>query len=190
MQPGEAPQVNGTVLRAYVDHVKNLGLEPQVRARLSPAALEKVDKPPLLLSWFDSRLTDEISTALYELRGRDAVREMGRQMTSKSIARLLRPLIATSMNLFGSTPANVFARVETFSSMMVRHADFTWQPASEGSGAMKIEHGVPLHDAAYAVWEGVFLYAFELTGTAAGRVGKARLTGGGRTGVIDLSWPA
>lgn len=188
MQTDEAPQVNGSVLRAYVDHVRSLGLEAEVRARLSAKALEKVDKPPLMLSWFDSRLTDEISDAVSALRGREAAREMGRQMTGKSIARLLRPLIAGSMSLFGSTPANLFSRMETFSSLMVRNAKFAWQPTGESSGTMTLEHGVPLSDAAYAVWEGVFLYAFELTGTASGRVGRTRLVSGGRRGVIEVSW--
>jgi hypothetical protein len=188
MKIGESPLVNGTVLRAYVDHVRGLGLEQDVRKRLSPEALQKVDHPPLPLSWFDSRLTDQISIAVYELAGRDAVREMGRAMTSKSLARLLRPLIATSMSLFGSTPASIFSRLETFSSLMVRNAEFHWSPAGAAAGSMALRHGVPLHDAAYALWEGVFLYAFELTGVTTGAVGRAALANRGQEATVAISW--
>lgn len=133
-------------------------------------------------------MSDDREVKIGDLRGRDAVREMGRKITSQSIARVLRPLIATSMGLFGSTPASVLARVETFSSLMVRNAEFSWKPASETAGTMALQHGVELPDAAYAIWEGVFLYVFELTDVASGRIGQTRLIDGGREGVVDVWW--
>jgi hypothetical protein len=180
--------VNGSVLRAYVDHVKQLGLMDEVRARLSAEALQKVDKPPLAISWFDSRLSNEITQVVYDLRGRDAVREMGRVITSQSIARVLRPLVASSMSLFGTTPATLLSRLETFSSLMVRNADFSWTPKDERSGTMTLSHGVPLPDAAYALWEGVFLYMFELAQSPTGHVGQTRLANEGRQGSVDIGW--
>lgn len=188
VKDGDAPLVNGSVLRAYLEHVRALGLEAQVRERLSPQALEKIDHPPLPLSWFDSRLTDEISKAVYELKGRDAVREMGKVITSKSIARLLRPLIATSMSLFGSTPASLFSRLETYASLMVRNAEFSWKQRDDHSGTLTLRHGVSLHDAAYALWEGVLLYVFELTGVTTGTVGASTLGDGGRQALMNISW--
>jgi hypothetical protein len=182
------PFVSGSVFRAYADYLRSLGLLEEVKKRLSPEALALIERPPFALRWIESRLSDEMAIALYDLRGRAAVQAMGRAHATGPLSTLVRPLIGTTVKIFGGTPAAVYANCDSVCSILVKNVEFKWAAAGPRGGTLTIRHGVPLHDAAYANWEGVLQTGFGYAGHPEGTVARARLLDDGRAAEIDISW--
>lgn len=188
MVDSEKPQISGAVLRSYFDEMKRAGAYEQVLARVPPPARALAEKPPLPVSWLDSTVTSEFLVAFQHLRGRDATVEFGFNITKERLSGVLRPLLTTSLKLFGSTPASFFSRFEQFTALMIRGVRFEFTPIGDNAGRMDLRVAVPSQDAVYATWEGTFRAAFGLFEGTAPRVARTRIFDGGLRGEIDLSW--
>jgi hypothetical protein len=188
MAEGEKPEISGAVLRSYVEELRKTGALEEVLARVPAEVRSLAEKPPLPISWVDARLTNQLLVALQEARGRDAVVELGLNITSRRLSGVLRPLLRTSLKLFGATPASFFSRFEQFTSLMIRGVQFEYLAAGENAGKLVLRHSVPVPEAVYATWEGTFRASFALLNVASPRVGAARLSEGGRRGEVDVSW--
>jgi hypothetical protein len=175
------------VVRAYIDELRSIDALEAIRPRLSPPAAQMVEKPPLPVSWVEIRLANEPLVALAALRGRKEVRALGHRVASGKIGTVMRPLLTTTLQLFGGTPATLFSRLDTLTSVMLRGLKFSWASTSPNGGTVAIDYPYPVDTALFAVWEGVFHIAFDLT-RLSGTVGEVRLKDGGKRGEIDVSW--
>ena len=69
------------------------------------------------------------------------------------------------MTLSGSTPASIFARLESLVSVALRGVVFGWKPSGPGGGAQTITYPCPIPaDVMDAAWRGVFRLASEMAG--------------------------
>jgi hypothetical protein len=184
----EKPEISGAVLRSYVEEMRKSGALEDVLARVSSEVRTVAEKPPLPISWVDARLTNQLLVALLETRGRDAVVELGVNITTRRLSGVLRPLLRTSLKLFGATPASFFSRFDQFTSLMIRGVHFEYLADGDNAGRVVLRHSIPAPEAVYAAWEGTFRAAFALLNVASPRVAPARVSEGGRRGEVDLSW--
>jgi hypothetical protein len=176
------------VLRSYVEEMRKTGALEDVLARVPAEVRSLAQKPPLPISWVDARLTNQLLVALHEARGRDAVVELGVNITTRRLSGMLRPLLRTSLKLFGATPASFFSRFEQFTSLLIRGVQFEYVPLRENAGKLVLRHAVPVPEAVYATWEGTLRSSFALLNVKSPSVAPARLSEGGRRGEVDLSW--
>ncbi len=180
-------EVVGAVVRGYLDELRSMGALEEIRPQLSPDAAKLADKPPLPISWVEIRLAHEPLVALAALRGRDEVRALGHRVAAGQMGAVVRPLLATTLRLFGGTPATLFSRLETLTSVMLRGVKFAWSAAAPTAGTLTIEYPVSVDPALFATWEGILHVAYDLA-KVSGTVAQSRMGDGGRRGDIDLSW--
>ncbi|HEY6910499.1 MAG TPA: hypothetical protein VI356_14065 [Myxococcales bacterium] len=180
-------EVAGAVVRAYVDELRALGAVEEIRPHLSPEAEKLLDKPPMPVSWVEVRLAHEPLVALGRVRGRDEVRALAHRVVGGKVGAILRPLLTTTLRLFGGTPATLFSRLDTLTAVMLRGVKFSWTAAGPGAGTVGIAYPYPVDPALFSTWEGMLRLGFDLTQTS-GKVAQARLQEGGRRGEVDLSW--
>jgi hypothetical protein len=180
-------EVAGAVVRAYVDELRGLHVVEEIRPRLSPEAAHLLDKPPLPVSWVEVRLAHAPLVALAQVRGRDEVRALARRAVSGKLGAVLKPLLATTLRLFGATPATLFSRLDTLTSVMLRGVGFSWTAAGATAGTVAIEYPYPVDDALFATWEGMLHFGFDLA-QASGAVARTRIQAGSKRGEVDLSW--
>jgi hypothetical protein len=183
----ERCEVAGAVVRAYVDELRALGVLDEIRPRLSQEAEKLLDRPPMPVSWVEVRLAHEPLVALSGVRGRDAVRALAHRVVGGKVGAILKPLLTTTLRLFGGTPATLFSRLDTLTAVMLRGVKFSWTAAGPAAGALGIGYPYPVDEALFATWEGMLHLGFDLTQTR-GVVAQARVEEGGRRGVVDLSW--
>jgi hypothetical protein len=184
---GAQAETVGAVVRAYLAELRSAGVLDAVRPRLTAEAEKLVDKPPLPVTWVEIRLAHEPLVALAALRGRDEVRALGQRVVSGQLGALFRPLLASTLRLFGGTPASLFSRIDTITAVMLRGVKFSWTASGPTAGTVAIEYPYPVDDALFATWEGILQIAYELAQTA-GTVARARIGGGGKRGELDVSW--
>jgi hypothetical protein len=177
----------GVVVRAYLRELRLLNVLEAIRPRLTPGAALFLDKPPLPTSWVEVRLAHEPLVALGQLRGRDQVRALAHRVASGNVGTVMRPLLATTLKLFGGTPATLFSRLDTLTSIMLRGVRFSWTPSGASAGTIGIEYPYPVDAALFATWEGILLVAFDLA-EVSGTIALARPREGGRGAEIDASW--
>jgi hypothetical protein len=177
----------GAVMRAYVAELRAGGELEALLPRLSPEAAKLVEKPPLPVTWVDIRLVHEPLVALHGLKGRAAVRAVAHRAAAGQLGSMFRPLLASTLRLFGASPTTLFTRMDTITGIMLRGLKFTWTPSGPSSGTMAIEYPFPVHDALFAAWEGMLNFAFDLVQTK-GTVAQARAGDGGKRAEIDVRW--
>ncbi len=177
----------GAVVRAYLAELRSAGALEEIRPRLSPGAAKLVDKPPLPISWVEIRLAHEPLVALSALRGRDEVRALGHRAGTGQLFTLVRPLLATTLRLFGGDPSSLFSRMDSVTAVMLRGVKFTWASSGATAGTVGIEYPYAVDDALFATWEGILLVAYDLVQTK-GTVARASVAAGGKRGEFDVQW--
>jgi hypothetical protein len=177
----------GVVVRAYLKELRSLDVLEAIRPRLSPDAALFLSKPPLATQWVEVRLAHEPLVVLGQLRGRDQVRALAHRVAGGQLGTIMRPLLATTLKLFGGTPATLFSRLDALTSVMLRGVKFSWTPSGASAGTIGIEYPYPVDDALFATWEGILLVAFDLAETT-GTIAAARPRDGGWGAEIDVSW--
>ncbi|MGE5049447.1 MAG: hypothetical protein ACM3PC_12800 [Deltaproteobacteria bacterium] len=180
-------EVAGAVVRAYVDELRGLGVLDEIRPHLSQQAEKFLDKPPMPVSWVEVRLAHEPLVALSRVRGREEVRALAHRVVRGKVGAILKPLLTTTLRLFGGTPATLFSRLDTLTAVMLRGVKFSWTATGPTAGTVGIEYPYAVDPALFATWEGMLHLGFDLAQTA-GKVAQARVQEGGRRGEVDLSW--
>jgi hypothetical protein len=186
-RPLVARQMIGSVFRGYVDALKNRGWLEEVLPRLPPDVAELVRRPPFPLRWLDFKYSDELTGALHDLKGAQAVRDFLHDVLRDSVGPLLRPLISTFLSVVGGGPETLFSRMESFAPPIIKGTSFRWTSTGPESGELELSHGLPLSKAAWLAWEGTLLFAFDVT-KKPGAVSETRLSPDGLTGTIAVRW--
>jgi len=183
---GQAETV-GAVVRAYLADLRSMGELEAIRPKLAGDAAKMVDKPPLPVSWVEIRVAHEPLVVLAGLKGRDEVRKLGHRVAKGQLGTLFRPLLTSTLKLFGGTPASLYSRMDTITSVMLRGVKFAWAASGPSQGMVSIEHPYPVHDALFATWEGMLQFAYDLVETT-GTVSRARIGPDGKRGELDVRW--
>ncbi len=140
------------------------GLREAVYALISPEARAGF-REPHSARWHPGRYGIELWNALLELGGKPRVEEFNYQMTKKSFGPIVGPLAKLGMTLSGSTPASIFARLESLVSVALRGVIFEWKLSSPNGGVQTITYPCPIpSDALDAAWRGVFRVGSEIAG--------------------------
>ena len=178
---------SGIVVRSYLNALQQKGQLAEVRARVPPGTAAQIDKPPFPVSWVPAAVIEDIARAVVDLHGHDAMRSVAHAAMHQSMGSLLRPLLSTTLSLFGNGPATLFSRLDAITSTVVKGASFSWTAKDEKSGTIEIRYDEPASDALYCAWEGVLSFAFDVTNVK-GEMSVARLAEDGRSARIDASW--
>ena len=188
MDPGGPRSYSRSFLRGYVAELRRIKLFDEVRAGASPRLASLLDDPEMAPSWMDPEPLDEILVAVATLRGRDACRELGRQvMKSNAFLTVLEPIIHLAMSITGGGPSALFSRAQMMASVKARGIETLWKSTGPASGTMRIRSQGPMLDWSWAAWEGSLAYGLEFAGVK-GSVSRARPAPDGRSCEIDVSW--
>lgn len=160
----------GSLFRSILDFTAARGLTAEVRARVSPAVQALVDKPPRPLSFMPSAPIDEVEHALLQLTSPEVLVECGLSCSRSMGWTLVQPVLRAVFVLFGQSAAPVFARLDSFFSVLTKGIRFDWS-AGEGGGTLLARFDGPgTPEAAFHVLRGSLLFIFEVSGTV-GEVG-------------------
>ena len=186
-RPLVARQMIGSVFRGYVDALKKRGWVDEVLPRLSPDAAALVRSPPFPLRWLDFKSSDEVTGAIHELKGPQAVRDFLHDVLRDSVGPLLRPLISSFLSIVGGGPETLFSRMDSFAPPIIKGTSFRWTSTGPESGELELTHGQPLSLPAWLAWEGTLLFAYDVT-KKQGTVSETRVSPDGLTGTIAVRW--
>lgn len=140
------------------------GRRDQILAIISAEA-RAAYKEPHVARWHPGQYAIEGWCALLELGGKPLLEGFNYRMTKRSFGPIVGPLVKMGMTLSGSTPASMFARMESLTSVAIRGVRFEWKPSGPGGGAQSIEYPCPIPaDVLDAAWRGVFRLGSEMTG--------------------------
>jgi hypothetical protein len=176
--PANEYLVKGTAVRAHLDYLRSVDQLVAVRGRLSAAAVELVDHPPLPGTWTDAHLLGEVTLAVHAIGGDRAVLEMARAVVTAQSLGALIPMVESVLRIFGTSPARLFERYDDLLRTTMRGLSFRYQPTSDRSGTMRAIHHSrgPLHRASFLSTVPPLEMALRLCG-ATGTVGMPEILG-------------
>ena len=180
-------EVSGSVLRGDVAWLERNGLKAQVRERLAPETQAVFDNPPLPVTWMPARHTDALHEALHAIGGEEKVVQLGQEAARANGAAMLRPLLTTVLSLFGASPAALFGRMDALVGMYVKGTSFSWEPAGERGGVMRMRNVDRAPAAWYLRWKGPLLFAFEVA-SVKGSVEACEMDPDGMGAVYRVAW--
>jgi hypothetical protein len=187
LTPKEHAQGSGLLVRGYRAALEELGKLNAVRERLAPEVAQLLSEPPLPMSWVPVDWFIQVAEATGAVAGHAGCRRLGEVCARSNAGGVLAPLIKTSLAIFGATPPTLYRRLDTFTSVLVRHAGFDFVPDGPRGGTLKLHYSRAATPAFFATWEGVCVYVHALCGVPA-EVAQARLEEGGLTAAIDVRW--
>lgn len=181
-------ETRGTIVRGALAELKARRLFDEVRARVSPEVRAMMDAPPDPVDWVPSHLFDGLQSEIAEVAGRDTVREIAYALTRASAGAVVNTVIKAVFKVFGSSPVALLKRLNTVTHPQFRGEDHTYEPETERSGFVVLRHAEPVTDAAYAGWEGAYMYAKDMTGATDYVVGKFEISEDGKVGRVHVRW--
>jgi hypothetical protein len=179
-------QISGSVLRADIAWMEKNNLKAQVRERLPPETQAVFDKPPMAVTFVSARHLDAMHDALLAVGGEQKLLQLG-QEAARGHGTLLGPLLKTVLSLFGTSPAALFSRMDTFLGNFVRGSSFSWQPTGERSGVLTMSNDDPAPAAWYTRWKGPVLFGFEVA-SAKGTIDACEIAPDGKSAAYRVSW--
>jgi hypothetical protein len=153
----------GASFKSAVDFIQQRGLAKQVLADCAPETARLVEKPPVILSWMDSKPLDELETLIAKHAGRQACVDLGLEAARKLGGTMVQPVLRLAMTLFGQTPATLLANLDRFYPLVTSGMHFEYEPASDTEGVVAMTcdgPGVP--PAVFDVTRGNLMYMIEL----------------------------
>ena len=187
MDPLGPRSFSRSVLRSHIDELRRSGLFDLVHAKVSPRVRALLESPRDAPAWLDGPCFDELNAAVFELRGRDGLRELLAHVMQRGLAKVLEPIIQFSLKFFGGTPASLFSRTDALLSVNARNIRMKWRPTSEAGGVVTVFCGEAVPPVSWIAWEGIFGYVITLAGST-GTVGEAGPLPDGRSCEIDVAW--
>jgi len=157
-------------------------------AQLSPASARAISEPGGLMTWGPADWVMEATAVLLTLSGRETCRQLGLGLTRDAAGGVLAPMAKTALALFGGSPATLYPRVQTYTTMLMRGLTISYAESDPRGGTLTLQSHVPMHDGFVAVWEGVFLFVQEACGAKGGQVRPTRLEAKGLRAHVAVSW--
>lgn len=133
--------------------------------RLSPDARAALSAPNAQ-RWYPGTVMVQLWEEVARLRSWKFVEEANHECTTQALGTLARPLIKVALALTNSSPASLFARLEQFSVLALKHVTFDWAPNGERAGTQTISY--PCAAPAQLIdvlWRSVFRVGSDLTGS-------------------------
>ena len=165
----------GVAVKSAIEFIEQKGLGQKIKADASPAARAQMEKPPGMMSWQDAAVLDELETLLVKHAGREACVAAGLYTARKLGGSLIQPVLKFALQLFGNTPATLFANLDRFYPMVTRGLSYGYEPLSETEGTVLLTaEGRAIPPALFDATQGNLTYVIEMTG-ATGLVAPYRL---------------
>lgn len=174
-------------LLAMIDAARRLRPNIDLARHATPALARMLASPPLPTSQVPGHLLNDLYRALAAYGGRDVVREVSLAAMHEAIGPLLQRLFDNTIALYGKQPDALFSQIASIAAPMTRGSTLLWLPDGARAGWIVIRPVDEPDPLAYAVWEGVLLYFFDVAGQA-GTVNAATIEDDGRSGRIRVSW--
>jgi len=181
-------EIKGSLVRAYVHQIENLGILPQVQSRVSAGTLKLLQDLPLPSTWLDAFVIEDMMNAVESIGGMDAVRAVTKGGQESGLMPLMRPLIAGLFRLFGTSPNTLLSRFSDFARSNVRGMEFEWIRESDRAGTLRIQfphRNVPR--SAFVGFESGMWIICEIC-SVSGKVAATEISRDGSTGFIRVSW--
>jgi len=155
----------GAAFRVAVEFVQERGCSDLVKAKVSAATVQSMEKPPFPFAWMPATPMDELESALSTVSGREACVELGLIAGRKLGGSVIQPVLKMATALFGNTPATVFQNLERFYSMVLKGMRFEYESSGPREGTIRARaDGAGVPAALFDVTRGNLTYVFELCG--------------------------
>jgi hypothetical protein len=178
---------SGLLVRCYRNALERLGrLQPTLDA-LPEATAAVLRDPPPPEQWLGGEWLMDVAETVCHGVGREGCRRVGFEVAREVAGGALSPLVTTLLALHRTRMQAVYERLGLLANLLLRGPVLLFTPESERAGTLGIVHAHPVPDALYALWEGILVYVNHRCGVEGG-VGRARLGGGGSSGLVHVSW--
>ncbi len=152
---------SGVGLKALGDSLRDTGQYDAVMAKTQPATQDALARPSVS-KWHDGRIILDLTTAMDQVLGAEAVERVYYQHVRRSIGPLMMPFVKVVLLLSGRDPSTVFSRFEGLMGSMVRGVGSVWEQTSPLTGVLKLRHDEVVQLSSFRAWQGVTRYTFEI----------------------------
>jgi hypothetical protein len=181
-----AYEVSSVALGSLVKAAKELEVLDKALPRLSPSARDAVAAPHRQ-RWWPAPILQELTAAIAETSSREALTEANYRLTKESMGPIVMPIIRVAMALTGRNPATVFARLDDAMAAAMHGVAISWRSTGPNGGSLTFRYPEKVPRITHDAWEGVFRFAFELTGHK-GRTVQHEYSEGDKVLRHDLEW--
>jgi hypothetical protein len=121
------PQLKGSQILGLIEALRRGGQYDRVLHELTPATRRLLVDPPLISAWSEFATLDEVCVVVEKIYGFDAVRTLGRESVTQTMATLVRAPIEGMLRLFGATPHTLCARMSLFGQLTTKNLSFAYR---------------------------------------------------------------
>lgn len=140
------------------------GLIDRVKAEVQPATRAALENP-MSARWHPGAVAVDAWEAIIKVDSPAQLEALNLKLTAESFGPIVRPLVKVALALGGSSPANVFARLNDAIRVATRGVTVTWTASSPTSGQVAFEYGRAMPPVVVEHgWRGVMRFGEELTG--------------------------
>lgn len=185
--PQPERQAAASIFNAMMAAATRMGLRDPIRQHASPELRALIDQPPRATTLIPGHVLDEFYAQAVAARGPTIVRDLMLDACRQDVGRILRPIIESTLSLYGRSPNALFLELASITAPINRHITYEWTPADATSGSVIVRPPTKPNPAFFSLWEGVFLYFFDVCGVS-GVVEAAEPVDGGMAARIRVSW--
>lgn len=180
----------GSNLIALVEAAKQLGVLEKIIQHATPEARALLTGPlPLATTLIAGNAMDGVYEAAEAAVGRQGVRKLGFETVRGRIAVIAKPLIDSTIALYGQTPEAMLAHFGDMTGPFVQGYSFRFEREGERGGTMFINVDSPIHALAIAVWEGGIEYFMGVGGAAdTANISPASISPDSMQATVRVSW--
>lgn len=177
----------GSLFSAYVEALRAAGLLDQVRAAVPPEVAALIDRPPLPTQWMGGEALNAILGYVTKARGLEGVRQVAYEANRLAVYRILKPLMANSLALYGGGPETLFANLDTICRPLFKSLRFEFTPEGPRAGTLVVRSEYRMAPAGWAAWEGALLLLYDAC-EVKGRIEPSAVRDGGLSAAMKVHW--
>lgn len=183
MEPYLASSVH---IAGFVNAAKQLGLFEKVLPLLNAETRHVLDHP-FDQKWVTAHVIQDLTARIAEAHGAEKLDALNFVMTRDSLGKLVMPLLRVALAITGRSPATIFSRLGDSVKVAMKGIDASWLPDGANAGRVTLRYPEVPPQVIHHCWQGVFRFAFELTGRD-GRLVAHRYLDAGKTLELEVSW--
>ena len=183
MEPYLASSVH---IAGFVAATRRLGFMEKVLPLLSPET-KKVVESPYDQKWVSAHVIQDLSNALADAHGPEALEKVNYMMTNDSLGKLVLPMLRVALAITGRSPATIFSRLGDTLKVAMKGVTVKWTPDGPNAGRVTLTYPEPMPLVVHYSWKGVFRFAFDLT-ERKGQLVAHRYLDGNKIIELDVSW--
>ena len=154
-------EVSAAYLGSVIEAARACEVLPRVLPKLEGEALEAVNNPHAR-QWWPGLVSNRLQDAVLHECGAEALQKVTQLALEKRLSRFVMPLIGVALTVSGNSPAVIFNRFGTLTSIAVKGLKMDYEELTKTSGRLRAVFPHPIAPSSRTVWTTTLQFAYAL----------------------------